>query len=258
MRKKVLLLVVFAAMGVAVLIAAVWDLPDEAGLFLAIVTLLLWLFSAEYSALAERTETWLAERPYSRLAAPLKRIASALTYSDLSLILLGVLLLCVWLFNSFVEDIRDLAAKGFLSYDPKMAGFVHLQIYITGYLILPPFLLVGGAYGFNRGMKDGRVSFGRLLVAILLGFLAAVLLLSLVRGDFAGLENKSIIVDANSGSVPRGAEAFSPTNLVGAGLMMWLGYAAFAWGFGWLGRLARRIALRTVAENDKPEPPDRT
>jgi uncharacterized protein YggT (Ycf19 family) len=184
----------------------------------------------------------------SALVRILRRAAPAFHYADFSVVIASLLILCLALFNSFVAEVRDLVAKGFLSFDPEMRGFVHLQVEMAGYLYIPPLLLACAFYGFYRGARDERFSFGKLLLAILWGFLAGSVLVSLIYGGFTGLDNYRIVTQATPNTLPSGATATSPANLVGFAAAAWMAYAALGWSFAWLGKRVRRYLSRAGAE----------
>ncbi len=243
--------------GVVLLVLLIVTLicgPDWADYLLGILVFLVWLSSKEYKDFVARMVGWLPQRSSgSRFAGFLGRIRSVFAYSDLSLFLASVILLGVGLSNSFVADVQDLAAKKFLSFDPEMAGFVYLQIYILGYLTLLPLFLACTAYGFYQGVRYGEISFAKLLAAIVLGIFMAVLLSSVAHGGFIGDDNLKLMTEKTSGSLPSGASPMSPMSLVSWGVTILLGFTALAWIFSLLGHLAKRLLLRAATAAAPPE-----
>lgn len=238
---------------VLLIVTLIWG-PDWADYLLGALVFLVWLSSKEYKDFVARMVGWLPQRSSgSRFAGFREWIRSAFAYSDLSLLMASVILLGVAVSKSFIVAVRDLAAKKFLFFDPEMAGFVYLQIYILGYLTLLPLFLTCTAYGFYQGARYGRISFGKLLVAMLLGVFIVVLLSSVVHGGFVGGESLKVITDKTSSSLPGGASPTSPMNLVSGGLTVLLGFTALAWIFSLLGHLAKRLLLRAVTAAAPPE-----
>lgn len=170
-----------------------------------------------------------------------KRIAPIFTYIDLSVILASVLLLCFALFNMFVEGVDDLVAKRYLMYGPEKGGDRFLQLLIVTYLYLPPLLLAGVAYGFYRGLRDGRLSFWKLLLATVLGFLGGILMVSIYYGEFVGLSNYQKVKEVMPESAPSGTTITSPGQLLGCTVGATVGYVVIGWLAGLLGSGIRRF-----------------
>lgn len=237
-----------------VLVTVTWG-PDWADHSLGVFLFVVWLiFSKEYQDFIERTTAWLSQRSSRyRLAAVLNRVIPVFGHADLSLILAAAILLAVGASESLIAAVQDLAAKGLLSFDRQMAGFVHLQIYILGYLATLSFLLTCTAYGLHRGLRDRPTSFAKLLVAIPLGILLAILFLSVSYGGLVGGENLKIVTEKTPGSLPIGAEPTSPMTLVSVGITIWLGLAILTWVASLLGRLIMRLFLYAGTKMVPPE-----
>jgi hypothetical protein len=212
--------------------------PDWADLILGFCGLLAYLSSERFQKLISNSSRWIRSRS-SWLAVAIRQLAPAFTYVDFSLVLASLIVFCAGLSSLFRDAVQDLSNKGFLSFNLELGGFVHLQLYILGFTFMPPLLLAAAGYGYYRGVRDGRASFGKLMLAVLWGFLAAIFLLSL-RDGFVGFENYDKISHVTPDSLPIGAEPTSPAIIGSFAVASWLAFTACVWIFSLLGRVIRR------------------
>jgi len=183
-------------------------------------------------------------RLLSSFARTLKRIAPAFAYADFSLILASLLIFGLAALNLVISNIEELETKQFLSFGPKEGGFVYLQLYLVEYIYVPPLLLACASYGFYRGVRDGRLSFGKLMLAILVGFLVDILFVSLLYGGFTGIDNYREVAQVTPESMPSGTQTTSPLVLIGFGVGAGIAYAGLGLVFSFIGRLVRRSQSR--------------
>jgi hypothetical protein len=173
------------------------------------------------------------------------RIAAALEYLDLSFLLFATTLLGVAVFNEFVEEIGNMVARGSIIF-PQKAGFVQLQKYLGGLVVLPSFFLALGGYGWTKGIKGINLSFLKLLAAVVLGLLMASCFLLVLRGEATSISNYKIYRDAS----PEG-DAF-PFFVAGGSLFILLFLAGFAWVIAQLARGIRFGMDRLAAKRNSP------
>jgi hypothetical protein len=114
---------------------------------------------------------------------------SKLIYFDLSLIILSIIFLSLFSFDSLITDLQDLTNKGFVIFPETKDGLTHLQAYAAGYIFLPTFAIALGLYGFNNGFQFRKIFFWRLFGSISCGLILSVALISLSRGKWTGFDN---------------------------------------------------------------------
>jgi hypothetical protein len=173
------------------------------------------------------------------------RIAAALEYLDLSFLLFATMLLGVAVFNEFVAEIEDMVARGLMTFPKEKAGFVQLQIYLSGLVVLPSFLLALGGYGWTKGIKGINPSFLKLLAAVVLGLLMASCFFLVLRGEATSVSNYKIFPATYHGAFP--------FMLAGGSLFLLLFFAGFAWVIAQLARGIRFGMDRLAAKRKSAE-----
>lgn len=154
--------------------------------------------------------------------------------------LVFILLALVFIMSFYAEAItlalEDLVQKGFLSFDKKQDGFIHIQTYIFGYVFLLPAAITLGLYGFILGAKRHSAKFLALLLSISLGLLLGIVLVSLMRGEWTGTANYQMFQRVNPDLIPMGARFIPEVFTAGAALLVVLILTAYVYLSQGLGR----------------------
>jgi hypothetical protein len=206
----ILALLLILIYGLYVLTGYAWTslLVSIASLFVAI----------PYKRLKRSVDSYVPTIRNSFLGSALQTLItlpSRLMYFDLSLIIVSIIFLSLFSFDSLVGDVQDMAHKGFVIFPDDKDGFIHLQVYAAGYIFLPTFAIALALYGFNHGFQFGKMFFWRLFGSISIGLLLSVTLISLSRGRWTGVDNLTGTERANSTEVPVGAQYFRPFIILG-------------------------------------------
>ncbi|HEX8151030.1 MAG TPA: hypothetical protein VF591_27855 [Pyrinomonadaceae bacterium] len=196
--------------------------------------------------LQEKFDRFLIKKSaFGGLTGRLKSLSSAaLTYFDLSLLLLTLMFLCLSLFNSFVDSVLDMRAKGLVTFPEGGEGLTHLQLEAAGYIFLSAFTVALGLYGFNKGRRLRKIFFLRLLASVTFGLILTVVPVSLYRGEWTGLENLEKVEEANMAAVPASAEYANPFIIFGLFIFFVFALSAYVAFFSFLGKKVGAILYR--------------
>jgi len=209
-----------------------------AGVLLSVIGIILGLNVRECRDLLKKFDNTLTQiAPLAGLTAFARRLKPALTYLDLAVLLTSTFLLNVAIFDAFVFSVEDLRAKGFVAFPNGDDGFVHLQIYLGGFVFLPNILLCCGGFGFLRGFRDRSISFLKLFMAIFLGVIGAVILLTAMRGTWTSIANYQTFARPNT--LPTGATPVVAVVKIGVILVFLVAMDLYTWLFGKAGQLSR-------------------
>jgi hypothetical protein len=155
--------------------------------------------------LRERAEATLARiRPLGRPTL-LRWVSEKLRFFDLSLLVTAILVLIPAYFASFESALADMASKGYIIFPENSDGIYHLKLYALGYLATPSLFLALALYGLYRASRESKVSFLELFLSTLLGFVMAIALTSIVRGDWSGLDGLRQFLETSNAELPEGA-----------------------------------------------------
>lgn len=215
---------------------------SSAGFILTIVGILV---TITYQKLVERLnyyDTQLAAKPIFRpIVEVVRRLSTKLVYADLVVLLIACLLVASTIFDAFVYAIEDLLSKGFLSFPRGDDGFVHLQLYLGGFVAIPLWFFSLSIFAFHKGFNSGSLALLKLVTTISIAFVSSVVLLSVLRGEFLASENYAAVAKANPETLPVGATAMPLAISFGLILSFWVISAFWTWAFSWIGLGGRRI-----------------
>jgi len=120
-------------------------------------------------------------------------------------------------------------------------GFIHLQMYLGGFLALPTFAQVLGGYGFHRGFKTHNISFTKLVTAVFFGLFMSIVLLFGMRGEDISDSNYKILSTVHPDILPVGAKPLKLMVVLGLTLFMNIALALYAWLAGQCGRATASV-----------------
>lgn len=175
----------------------------------------------------------------SFLGRTVNALASWFQYIDLSFLLVAIGLVGIVIYNAFVASVDDLVNNGFIIFNKATDGYVHLQTYLGGFVLMPLLVFALGGYGFRRGFVARSGSFPKFLVAVITGALVMLGLLYAARGDSPASANTELLAHANPQAIPVGARSLAGFNSLGASVLFLVCLAAYAWVCSLVGRLVR-------------------
>ena len=198
-------------------------------------------FKSSFAAITQRLpkHVWL-----SAVVKSLRRITPIFVYIDFSIIIVSLVMLCVALFGMFVGDVDELVKRKLLTFGPSNGGYVYLQLTVGGYLYLPPLLIAAVGYGFYRGLHYARVSFGKMLIAVIVGIIGSALAASIYYGGFTGKSGLDAVNASMPESVPSGARMSSPAIVIGTMLGGIVIYVVIVWLSSVVGSVFRHMKER--------------
>jgi hypothetical protein len=167
-------------------------------------------------------------RPFSQFATKLSRSFPFKNYVDLIAVMLPVLMLSALVFNAFQFALEEMIRSGFVAFPKGDDGFVHLQLYVCGFVTLPPLLIALGAYGFRRGFVGQTTSFGGLFGAMIFAFVLVGVLFQVARREVTSIENYKLLAKANPNALPVSIP-LAITAAVGTVLVGFLLITVFVW-----------------------------
>lgn len=215
---------------------------ELAGVVLAVLSVLITLTYQECRYILgldphtgkQSMQTW-AERMFATLT-------NWLQYLDLSFLILAASLLGILIYNAFVVSVEDLVNNNFMSFTKDKDGFIHLQTYLGGFVLMPLLISALGGYGFNKGFKERRASFPKLLFAITVGVVVSLLVLYVIRGENPASANIELLAHANPTAMPIGSKPLASFNAIGMSILFDICLALLSWAFSLLGS-GSRLAL---------------
>jgi hypothetical protein len=214
--------------------------PTAAGIIVSLVSLVVTMFTVEVrQALGIDSDSAVESSMESKVALMLRHVGAKVKavneYIKFAFLVVAAILVSWIFYDAAIIAIEDLVAKGFVVF--RKEGFFHMQVYLFGFIIAPVFSCYSAIYGFVRGASTGEIAFLKLFFASLIGFLFAIGVMMLVRGDVTAA-NQEIVSQVHGDSLPMGTWPLRYTVQAGAALVFSFGLSAWVWTWVQIGRFA--------------------
>ncbi|MCP4368880.1 MAG: hypothetical protein GY797_12315 [Deltaproteobacteria bacterium] len=168
---------------------------------------------------------------------PTERTRS-LIYLNLVFVLLALIFFLTYYAELITFTVDDLVEKGFLSFDKEQDGYIHIQTYIGGFVFMLPIAITLGIYGFIWGARGHKAEFPALMLSVFIAFLLAIVLLTLIRGEWTGATNYNLLARVNPELIPIGPRYIPEVFALAAGSLILLSFTVYLYisnrvGRGW-------------------------